>query len=73
MSDEIKNYKNQNDPHPTIRTIYPNYTPEEQVEAEDALKRYLHLVWRIYQRINRENPEKLTKELLNDRFKRPYA
>lgn len=54
---------------PTIQTLYPNYTPEEQTEAEDTLKRYLNLVWRIYSRIQRENPEKLTKELLNARFK----
>jgi hypothetical protein len=55
----------------TIQKLYPGYTPEEQAEAEYALKRYVNLVWRIYQRLRRENPEYLTKELLNARFKRP--
>ena len=55
----------------TIQKLYPDFTPEEQAEDEYVLKRYLSLVWRIYQRLRRENPEYLTKELLNARFKRP--
>lgn len=53
-----------------IDKLYPDFTPEEREEAEYTLKRYLDLVWRIYSRIKRENPEILTKELLNVRFKR---
>ncbi len=47
----------------TIADLYPNLTLEEQAEAEHNLKQYLSLVWRIYQRVKRENPEKLTESL----------
>lgn len=53
----------------TIADLYPNLSPEEQAEAEYNLKRYLSLVWRIYQRVKRENPELLTKALKEARFK----
>ena len=59
------------DKNPAIENIYPDYTPEERAEAEDILKRYISLVWRIYNRARAENPEKLTKFRLNARFKRP--
>ena len=65
------NDKNNNNESPTIEKLYPDFTPEEQAEAEYTFKRYLNLVWRIYQRVRRENPQNLTKELLNARFKRP--
>lgn len=57
--------------NPTIEKVYPDYTPEELIEAEDTLRRYLNLVWRIYNRVRREESEKLTETLLNARFKRP--
>lgn len=53
-----------------IEKLYPDFTPEEREEAEYTLKRYLNLVWRIYSRLKRENPEILTEELLNAKFKR---
>ena len=53
----------------SIEELYPDFTPEEQAEAEYTLKRYVNLVWRIYRQVRRENPQKLTKELLNARFK----
>lgn len=50
----------QNQPKPsTIQELYPDFTPDEQAEAEDTLHRYLDLVWRIYGRICRENAEKI--------------
>jgi hypothetical protein len=49
-----------NSPKPrTIQELYPDFTREEQAEAEDTLRRYLDLVWRIYRRIRGENPEKI--------------
>ncbi len=47
----------------TIADLYPDLTLEEQAEAEHNLRQYLSLVWRIYQRVKRENPEKLTETL----------
>jgi hypothetical protein len=58
---------------PTLESMYPDYTPEERAEASDTLNRYLNLVWRIYNRVKRENPKKLTKMLLNARFKRDHS
>ena len=56
---------------PTIEELYPSFNSDERTEAEDNLKRYLSLIWRIYKRLRREDPENLTKILLNARFKRP--
>ncbi len=42
----------------TIADLYPELSPEEQAQAEDVLKRYVALVWRIYQRVHREKEEK---------------
>ena len=39
---------------PEIKKLYPDFTLEERAEAEDALRRYVALVWRIYQRIRRK-------------------
>jgi len=47
----------------TINDLYPELSPEEQAEAQYNLKRYLNLVWRIYERVRREDPELLTKTL----------
>lgn len=44
---------------PTIDSLYPDFTLEEKVEAEEFWKRYVALVWRIYQRIRREKQEKI--------------
>ena len=38
----------------TIANLYPHLKPNEQAEAEYNLKRYVALVWRIYQRLRRE-------------------
>jgi len=51
----------------TIQDVYPDFTPEEQAEAEYNLREYAFLVWRIYQRVKDENPEVLTEILKNDR------
>ena len=51
----------------TIQDIYPDFTPEEQAEAEYNLREYALLVWRIYERVKSENPELLTKMLKDDR------
>ena len=56
-----------------IEELYPDYTPEERTEANETIQRYLSLIWRIYSRLRQENPKKLTKALLNARFKRPRA
>ena len=42
-------------------------SPEEQTEAEYNLREYALLVWRIYKRVKRENPDILTEMLKNDR------
>jgi hypothetical protein len=60
MFNDIKN--NHNTPSrnsPSIQELYPDFTPEEQAEAEETLRRYLQLVWRIYRRICREREENI--------------
>ena len=54
-----------------LRELYPDYTDDELAEAEDTLSRYISLVRRIYERLRRENPELLTRELLNAKLKKP--
>ena len=43
----------------TISSLYPQLKPHEQAEADYNLKRYVALVWRIFQRIQREKKEKI--------------
>lgn len=38
----------------TISNLYPQLKESERAEAEYNLKRYVALVWRIFQRIQRE-------------------
>lgn len=51
---------------PTTHHLYPGLSPEEQAEAEYNLRQYARLVWRIYERVRREDPELLTDLLKND-------
>jgi hypothetical protein len=53
----------------SIQDVYPDLTKSEQAEAEHNLRAYVRVVWRIYERLQRENPELLTKALKNDNFK----
>lgn len=39
---------------PTIRELYPHFTDEECVIAEENLRRYLLLVLRIFERLEAE-------------------
>jgi len=43
---------------PTLEELYPNYDPQEIKEAEETIKRYVTLVWRIYSRL-RETDQKI--------------
>jgi len=38
----------------TLADLYPEFSSEEQAEAEYNLKQYAALIWRICQRIKRE-------------------
>ncbi len=38
----------------TVADLYPELSLEEQAEVKDTLKRYVALVWRIYQRARRQ-------------------
>jgi hypothetical protein len=51
----------------TIQDTYPDLSPEEQTKAEHNLKEYVLLVRRIFERLEREDPEILTEALKNDR------
>lgn len=53
----------------TIAELYPNLSEEEQREAEYNLRRYIRLIWRIFERISRENPKALTEILREARLK----
>lgn len=55
----------------TIAELYPQLSPEEQREAEYNLRRYIRLVWRIFERVSRENPKALTEILREARLKEP--
>jgi len=34
----------------SIKDLYPDLTPEEQKKAEENLKGYMRVVWKIYKR-----------------------
>lgn len=53
----------------TMAELYPGFTKQEQLEAEETLRRYARLVWRIFKRVKRENPRLLTKLLKQARLK----
>jgi hypothetical protein len=62
QTNQFQNNHDQDQPKsPTIEELYPDFTAEEQAEAADTLKRYLNLVWRIYQRLRRESFENSEK------------
>lgn len=44
-----------------VKDLYPGLSPLEIAEAEYHLMRYLALVKKIYERLERENPEFLTE------------
>lgn len=50
---------------------YPAYDPLDAAEADDTLRRYVGLVWRILSRVRIEKGKNLTNPPLNAKFKRP--
>lgn len=46
-------------PPKTISNLYPYLKPSEQAEAEYNLRRYVALVRRIFQRLQREKKKKI--------------
>jgi hypothetical protein len=58
MFDNRKYYQNQPKP-PTFEQLYPDFTAEEQDEAGETVRRYVQLVWRIYQRLKSEKNGKI--------------
>jgi RIO-like serine/threonine protein kinase len=47
-------------PKVTIEEVYPDLTPEQQQEAAYFLRRYLSVIRRIFERLEREKQEQLT-------------
>jgi len=43
-------------PDITIRDLYPDFNEEQLKEAEENLKQYAEIAWRIFQRI-KSNPD----------------
>ncbi len=56
---------------PDLSQLYPDLTPAEQQQAAGNLRRYVGLVWRIFERVERENPTLLTEVLRTARLKAP--
>ncbi|MBK9156431.1 MAG: hypothetical protein IPM25_19855 [Chloracidobacterium sp.] len=54
-----------------IYQYYPTYDSDDAAEADDTLRKYVGLVWRILSRHRSENGKDLTKTPLNAKFKRP--
>jgi len=52
----------------TIADLYPQLSPDKQREAEYNLRRYIRLVWRIFERVRSENPAALTEILKQARL-----
>lgn len=50
-----------------IADVYPDRQSDDQAEIEYNLRRYILLVWRIYERTKRQNPKLLTKLLKRGR------
>jgi hypothetical protein len=40
----------------TLRELYPNLSPEQLAQADEDLKEYVALAWRVFERIE-EDPE----------------
>lgn len=49
---------------PTIRELYPQFSEEEQKEAEENLKLYVELALRIYERISKDLKSSAQNETL---------
>ena len=45
------------DPLSGVRKLFPNLPDEELEEIKEVLAGYIASVWRIYERLERENPE----------------
>jgi len=58
----------------TIQDLYPDFSPEEQAEAEANLKAYMNLVWRIYTRLKREGiyESEIEKLRLREEWEKRY-
>jgi len=55
----------------TIYHYYPTYELDDAAEADDTIRRYVGLVWRILSRLRNERSDYLTKRPLNAKFNRP--
>lgn len=42
---------------PSLRDLFPDLSEERLKEVEDTFYGYLEIAWRIYERLERENPE----------------
>lgn len=51
------NYKEDRKPSPEICKVYPHFTDEQLIKAEDNLDRYLELMLQIFERLERESRE----------------
>ncbi len=51
----------------TISDLYPNLTPEQLEQAEYFLRRYIDLIRRIFERVERE--KRLAEEQLSEPLK----
>ncbi len=52
MATDVSKRKN-----PAIRDLFPGLTEEQLDDVEETLHGYLEIAWRIYQRLEREQPE----------------
>lgn len=58
---------------PLIKRLLPTASPEEQVAAQENLDQYFEVVYRIYERLAREDKLPLSRDKrgLGDTVKRP--
>jgi hypothetical protein len=53
----------------SIRKLFPNLPEKELEEVREVFDDYLSVIWRIYERLEQENPEILDK-LIEEKRKR---
>ena len=43
--------------HPSLRDLFPDLSDEQLKEVGETLHGYLEVAWRIYERLEREQPD----------------
>lgn len=54
---------------PQLRALFPTVSDKQLSEIEETLDAYCAIVWRVYERLERERPETIDELMRNRRIK----